>query len=88
MSGTITLYGTDAYMRLARVEKRRIANRNKKGAVYVRGKWHVLLQGEEGQSLVEYSFILLFIALATVVSLRTVGVSVHDFLTDFVARWP
>lgn len=39
-------------------------------------------QGESGQALVEYTLILMFVALLTVAALTTIGTTVSSFLTS------
>jgi Flp pilus assembly pilin Flp len=41
--------------------------------------------GESGQTLVEYAFILMLVALLTVTALQTIGGSVQVFISDAAA---
>jgi Flp pilus assembly pilin Flp len=38
--------------------------------------------GESGQTLVEYTLILMVVALLTIVALESIGLTVQEFITD------
>ncbi len=44
--------------------------------------------GEEGQGLVEYSLIILFIALAIILALTLFGTTLLAYYNSIVSAWP
>jgi Flp pilus assembly pilin Flp len=51
----------------------------------IRVSWHRRHTDESGQTLVEYTLILMFVALVTIGAVETIGTTVADFLSDAAA---
>ncbi|HEX6290745.1 MAG TPA: hypothetical protein VFZ66_16260 [Herpetosiphonaceae bacterium] len=49
---------------------------------------HTFFAREEGQGLVEYSLIILLIAIAVIAAVSAFGITVSDLFTLVVESWP
>ena len=53
----------------------------------IRVSWHGCHTDESGQTLVEYTLILMLVALVTIGAVETLGLAVVDFLADAAAAF-
>jgi Flp pilus assembly pilin Flp len=51
----------------------------------IRSSWHRRHTDESGQTLVEYTLILMFVALVTIGAVETLGTTIVGFLSDAAA---
>jgi len=49
---------------------------------------HHLFQRQEGQGLVEYSLMLLLMAIVMIITLTALGLQVSDLYNSVVTSWP